>query len=556
MNTNRMRTATAVVSATALALGLAACGSSDDDAGTGEESPDGGVAIGADQSVGAMEDFGVGTTFQATEPVTFSLMYRDHPNYEVTDDWSIFEHLEQDHGVTFSRTDIPLADWEQKRSLLIGSGEAADLMPVTYPGQETQFVSGGSLLPVSDYLEYLPNFRQKVEEWGLQEEIDNLRQDDDKYYMLPGIREIPDVQYSVVIRDDLWREAGITEDPQTWEEFAEDLQTVQDAHPELDYAFSDRWTDGQPLGALLNVMGPNFGAAGGWGYANTWYDEQADEFVFNGASDQYRAMLETVRGMVEAGVMDPEITQSDDQAEQKFISGRSAALSSNTQEITAHRTKFADAGVDAELRLLVIPGGPFGDNLAASRLSSGLMIASAAAEKPHFEALLQYIDWQYYSDEGIEFAQWGVEGETFDREADGTRTMKEDIGWNAINPDASEQLNADYGYSNGVFLLANGTTQDLLESVMSDEIKEWTRAVLERKETLPIAPAARLDELELEQTSLLDSQLNDAVQAATAAFITGQRSLDDWDAFAAEMEGLGASQIVETYNAAYARQSD
>lgn len=75
-------------------------------------------------------------------------------------------------------------------------------------------------------------------------------------------------------------------------------------------------------------------------------------------------------------------------------------------------------------------------------------------------------------------------------------------------------------------------------------------------ETLPVAPAAQLDELELETTSLLDSQLKDAVQAATAAFITGQRPLEEWDAYVTEMQGLGSDQLIDTYNEALARQSE
>lgn len=554
MRNTRMRAAVAAVSLTTLALGLAACGSGGDDDGGDGASPDAAATIDAEHSVGAMEDFAAGTSFKATEPVELSLMYRDHPDYEVQDDWSVFQHLEDDRNVTFSRTDVPLADWDQKKALLIGSGEASDLMPVTYPGQETQFVSGGAILPVSDYLEYMPNFAQKVEDWGLQDEIDNLRQDDGKYYILPGLREIPDVQYTVMINDDMWKKAGITEDPATWDEFTEDLAKVKEANPGLDYAYSDRWTDTTTLGALLNVMGPNFGAAGGWGYNNTWFDQDSGEYVFNGTSDEYKQLLETVHGWVEAGVMDPEITQSDDQARQKFVSGKSAAVTSNTQEITAYRTAIKDGGKDITTRLLTIPGGPAGSNLAASQLSSGLMISSKAAEQPYFKALLQYVDWQYYSDEGIEFAQWGVDGETYSKDSDGTRTLNDDISWNAINAGAPKKLNTDFGYSNGVFLLANGSTQDLLESVMSDEVKEWTRSVLDAKEVLPVAPAPRLNEMELEQNSLLDTQLKDAVQSATAAFITGQRSLGDWDAYVAEIEGLGATQLVETVNTALARQ--
>jgi putative aldouronate transport system substrate-binding protein len=553
MKSTRMRTAVAAVSISTLALGLAACGGGDEgETGDGDATGDA-VTIGAEQSVGAMEEFAAGDTFQATEPVELSLLYRDHPNYPVQDDWSIFQQLEANQNVTFARTDVPLADWDQKKALLIGSGETSDIMSVTYPGQEVQFVAGGALLPVSDYLEYMANFSQKIEDWGLQEDVDNLRQDDGKFYILPGLREITDVQYSVVINDDMWTKAGITEDPATWEEFAADLQTVKEANPDIDYAFSDRWTDSQPLGAMLQYMAPNFGASGGWGYANTWYDDAAGQFTFNGTSDGYRQLLETVAGMVSSGAMDPEITQNDDQAKQKFISGSSAAISGNTQEITVYRTAMEDAGKDASIRLLTLPGGPAGSNLLPSRLSSGLMIAADAAEKPYFKALLQYVDWQYYSDEGMEFAQWGVEGETYDV-VDGARTLKEDIGWNALNPGAPKMLNTDFGYSNGVFLLANGSSQELLESVMSDEVKEWTRAVLDAKTVLPVTPAARLDEMELEQASLLDTQLKDAVMAATAAFVTGQRSLDDWDAYVAELEGLGATQLVDTYNTALARQ--
>ncbi|MFY9712091.1 MAG: sugar ABC transporter substrate-binding protein, partial [Microbacterium sp.] len=176
------------------------------------------------------------------------------------------------------------------------------------------------------------------------------------------------------------------------------------------------------------------------------------------------------------------------------------------------------------------------------------------ADKPYFKALLQFVDWLYYSDEGLEFAQWGVEGETFAKDADGTRVLNSDIAWSSINAGAPKLLNADYGYSNGVFLLANGSSRDLVLSMMTDDIAEWTERQLDAKEQLKTPPAPLLNELELEQTSLLQTQLSDAVQAATAGFITGQRSIDDdWDAYVSEIEGLGADQLIDTINTALER---
>ncbi|GAA4835517.1 extracellular solute-binding protein [Luteimicrobium xylanilyticum] len=552
MRNIRRRTA-AVATLATLALALTACSSGgDDDKG----SSDGGSAtIDAAHSKGAMADFKAGETFKATEPVDFTMLYRDHPNYPVKNDWSIFQQLKANQNVSFKRTDVPLADWDKKKALLIGAGDTPEIVSVTYPGQETQFVSGGQILPVSDYIKYMPNFEQKIKDWGLQAELDTHRQADGKYYILPGVREVPDVQYSVVVNDAMWKKAGITSDPATWDEFAQDLVKVKQANG-LKYAFSDRWTDTTTLGAFLQTLSPSFNTSAGWGYSNTWFNQDTKKFELTGITDNYKQLVTYAAGLVSSGAMDPEITQSDDQATQKFISGQSAAISGNTQEITSYRSKAKDAGDSFSMHMITLPDGPAGNYIAGGRLSSGLMISSAAAKDPHFKALLQYIDWQYYSDQGIEFAQWGVEGQTYTKSSDGKRTLAKDVDWNGLNPGAKKQLNADFGYSNGVFLLANGSTKDLLQSVMSDETKKWTNEVLAKKKVLPVQPAAQLNEDELEQTSLVDSQIKDAVMAATAKFITGQTPLSDWDKYVAQIKGLGADQLIDTYNTAYQRTQD
>ena len=134
-----------------------------------------------------------------------------------------------------------------------------------------------------------------------------------------------------------------------------------------------------------------------------------------GSSSTYFASL------VEDGLLDPEaVTQDDDPAIQKFGSGQSLAIAGNNQEIMRYRTTFEDAGnTEAAGALIRVPAGPAGDNVASgSRAASGFMLSSEAAEKPNFLAMLQFVDWLYYSDEGLEFAKWGVEGETYTKDGD------------------------------------------------------------------------------------------------------------------------------------------
>ena len=547
MTSTRRRGAASVATIAALALVLAACSGGSDDGDDGEDVPESGY-------VGAMEDYDVGTTFVATEPVTFSVLYRDHPNYPLDEDWMFFTELEANQNVTFDIVSAPLSDWDQRKGLLIGAGDAPEIITVTYPGQERQFIAGRAILPVSDYLEYLPNFRDKVEQWGLQEHIDKLLvQEDGKYYLLPGLRESPRPQYTYAVRADVWEELGLSFEPATFDDFAADLETVKAAYPDA-WPLTDRWSENGPLEATLNFAAPNFGTAAGWGFGEgVWWDEDAGEFQYTGATEGYRALLEYYAGLVADGLLDPEaLTQTDDQAQQKLSSGRAMAIGANDQEILRYRDTLTELGTEGDVRLIRVPAGPAGDNVAAGgRLVNGLMISSSAAESEHFVAMLQFIDWLFYSDEGLEFAKWGVEGETYTRDGD-TRVLAENIDLNGLNPDADEQLNVDYGFSNGVFMLEHGSTTDLDRSMLRPEVVELVES-MESKGQLELPPPWPLDELEREQVSLWQTALRDHVWGNTTRFILGQRPLSEWDAYLGELDGLGMSQYLDVVNEAQQR---
>lgn len=539
------RKAIAATAVAALGLTLTACSSGGDD-GDGDA-----VDVSA-QTTGAMEDYGVGTTFKATEPLEFGLMYRDHPNYPLKDDWSIIERLKEEHNVTFDIQSVPLADFEQKRSLLISSGDAADLIPSTYAADVETLTSGGALLAVSDYLDYLPNFQDKVEKWGLQDNLDRLRQADGKFYVLPGLLESPKPSYSIAIREDWWEDAGL-EDPKTWDEFADQLEVIKEEHPELDYPYTERWSINGPMEATLQAAAGNFGTEAGWGYGDgvTW---NGSEYEYTGASEGYRELVTYFADLVDRGLLDPEgLTQDDDAAKAKFTTGKAAAIGSNDQEAVVYRTGFEEAGnKDAKVKHLVVPAGPAGNIMDATtggQFESGIALSSSAAERDDFVAMLQFIDWLYYSDEGLEFAKWGVDGETYTKESNGTRTLADDIDWGGLNPGASKFLNTDYGYYNGVWTLAHGSTTDLVKSTLTPEVQEFLDE-MNQKDVAENGPGIAMDEMQREEASLLQTNLQDLVMTGTSQFLLGDRSLDEWDAYVAELESAGMSTYVETVNAA------
>lgn len=510
---------------------------------------------------GAMSDFAVGTTFTATEPVEFSMLYRDHEAYPLQKDWPFFTEIEKNQKVTFDIDSSPRVCYEDARSAMIASGDAPEIITVVYPGQETPFVSGGAILPVSDFTKYMPNFTDKVKKWGLQKDLDNLRQADGKFYVLPGLSEIAVPQYSYVVRKDIWDKLGLSLQPATFDDFQDELEKVHEAYPDKD-VISDEFNSPDPLGGALNFAAPSFGTTAGWGLSAStggWWD--GSKYVYAAASDEYKQLISYYHGLVADGLMTKgSVTQSDDDAKASFFNGDSLVISGNDQFLTQARQSFSEVGNDdAEVALLRVAAGPAGDNLAAGGRVEGLpgiMISSSAADSDHFKALLQFVDWLYYSDEGLEFSKWGVKGLTYTVE-DGKRVLTDD--WDRakdmLNPGATKMLNVDGGFANGAFMAAEGSTEELRTSMMLPETKDFVSSMLTKKQ-LETAPAAPLTEIENEQASLWMSALLDVVRQNTAAFITGDRPLSEWDAYVQELKNAHMDEYVDMLNKAQKRQAE
>lgn len=540
----------------ALALGLTAttlagCGG-DDDWGGASGGGDGEPVDLAEKKVAAMDDYGVDTTFVATEPLEIDMLYRDHPGYPLKEDWLLLGETEKRNNVTFAMTSAPLSDYDQRRSLLVGAGDAPSVIPVTYPGQESQYVASGVILPVSDYLDLLPNFTKKVADWGLDKEVDSLRQQDGKFYLLPGLLESARPDYTVAMRMDVLEELGL-EEPTTWDEFRSTLEALKDAKGGS-YVFSDRWKGD----ALLQLAAPAFGTSAGWGLSASEWNAEAGKFVFPGATDEYHQLVEYFTGLVADGLMDAEsFTQEDDAAFQKLGQEKALAMTTNFQEIEVSRTTLDATVGEGNYSLLKIrqPSGPAGDIFGGRRLQSGVMLSSNIAQKDTFVAMMQWIDWNYYSDEGLEFGKWGVEDETFTRAEDGTRSLADDVNWLGLNGDAPKDLRVDFGMMNGVFLLEHGSSDDLVRTLIPDEEVAWQERMAD-KELLDPPPPSPLNETEQEQAGLYQTALTDYVKQNTLAFITGQRDLGEWDAYVEELEGQNMTKYIDLVNGAYERYQE
>ncbi|MFI7434933.1 ABC transporter substrate-binding protein [Micromonospora haikouensis] len=499
---------------------------------------------------GAMSDYAVGTQFTATEPLSFSILYNNHPNYPLKNEWLFWSELTKRTNVKLEPVAVPLSDYEQKRSLLVGAGDAPLIIPKTYHPAENQFVSSGAILPVSDYLDLMPNLKDKIDKWGLKPEIDTLRQSDGKFYLLPGLHEKPWQEYTVAVRTDILDELGQPV-PKTWDELYTVLKAMKAKYPDS-YPYSDRWSKPNPAGALLRIAGNSFGTQAGWSFQHSTWDPAAGKFVYTGATEQYKQMIQYLNKLVTEGLLDPEsFTQSDEAARQKLANGKSFVITSNAQTlVNDYRPDLAKTIPGAKLVNIPLPVGPAGEINPASRLENGVMISKKARDSKNFVAMMQFIDWLYYSDAGQEFAKWGIEGTTFVKDAAGKPMPAPDVDMIGLNPKGTKHLQKDFGFANGVF--AYGGKLDLMQSFFSPEELEFQKVMNTRK-PIEVPPPAPLTDAEREQVSLWETPLKDYVTQNTLKFILGQRPLTEWDAYVGELKAKNADQYIEVVNKAYER---
>ncbi|WP_022882807.1 ABC transporter substrate-binding protein [Gryllotalpicola ginsengisoli] len=505
----------------------------------------------AGKTVGAMKDYTAGTQFKATKPLTFTMLFQDNPAYPYKKSWEIFKDIKKMTNVDLDLTIVPYDDYSDKRALLINSGKAPTILAKTYPGEEQQFVGGGAILAVSDYTKYMPNFTKKVKDWNLDADLDTIRQADGKFYVLPGLHETLSPDYTLAFRTDVLDELGIAV-PQTWDEVRSALEKIREAHPSSIAPFSDRW-----LGAcVLNVAAATFGTMAGanWGISNgLMFDQDKDEFYYTPTTDQYKQLVTYFAGLVSDGLMDPEsFTQTDDQAQANFQTGKTYVISTNAQTLQLYRTAM-DQNIGKgkyAIAKIPVPAGPLGKVLAGSRLENGIMLSSSAAKQDDFEALLQYVDWQWYSDKAQEFVKWGPEGKTWEKK-DGKYQLIDgynlkDYGF--TTPHGKIDIREDLGFSCGNFTY--GGTTAIVQSTMTDEELAWQKVMASYKQ-IPPAPAVPYTAAERQQATLKQTPIIDATNTATLNFILGKRSLDDWDDYVKELNDKGLKSYVDDANKAY-----
>ena len=569
-----MKKALSLLLATGMVFSLAACGGS-----TGETTAESGSAATTEAAVSDEDlDYEYGEHFYSEEPVTYTMMFNDNPAYPMKDTWQtegIFKAIEEATNVHLELTIVDNANYTDKVSLAVSSGDSPYIIPKIY--DEKAYVTGGGVVPVSDYVQYMPNYSAFVEEYSMQPDLETITQSDGKYYRLPGLKETCLQDYNLLIRKDIFDAAGYDvttlEDDWTWEEFADVLKGVkaymveQGMCEESDYIWSDMWcgqTSGYGQGGnLLKLLGASYNVYSGWAITHNYglgFDAESDSFYSTSISDEFKQAYTVLQDLVSNKIIDPETwTQDDDTAMNKFYRGETAIISTNRAQYVAQEEGITEQLGEGnfELYIALTPIGTVDYQADNERLECGVMISSKALDElgeEDFIKMMRFVDWLWYSEEGQILTKWGIEGETYTVSEDGTYSLTPAYYCGGLTiPQTSDDqvdMREELGYACGNYMYGGNT--ELLTSNFSDTWKDLYDRIGQYRSLRPLEPTVALDEDQREMANLWGTPLTDTINTWTNRFAMGQADIEaDWDQYVSEVEAQNLQSIVDLYNETY-----
>ncbi|WP_372804579.1 sugar ABC transporter permease, partial [Loktanella salsilacus] len=404
----------------------------------------------------------------------------------------------------------------------------------------------GAFVPLNDLVkEHAPNIQKFWDEHPeLQEAISAY---DGNYYYIPYL---PDGEFARAwyIRQD-WLDVLGLEQPQTVEEYHDVLVAFRDGDPngngkkdEIPF-FSRQWEEVNRLLTLFDAR------SSGSDTYHDFYVDDAGAIVHPYAQDAYRDGLANIAQWYAEGLIDPEIFTRGSSSRDYLLSEN---LGGSTHDWFASTSGYNAALADKVEGFNFIPFLPPAST-SGVRMEEHRRIPikpdgwAISYMNEHPVETIKYFDF-YFTEEGRNLANFGVEGKTWDM-VDGEPTFKPEVLSSDVAVNSQMYLEGaqiqrgffqDYRYE------LQWTSPEALEGIALYEandllIPQFLGVAFNQEEQATFDkywPSIRTYMLERQQ-----------------AWILGAGDVQtEWDDYAATLDKMGYPQVIEVMNAAYARQ--
>lgn len=427
----------------------------------------------------------------------------------------------------------------EKFNILVSMDELPDIIEYSwmdYPGGPTKALSDGVIQEL-DFENKAPNLYKYLQE---HPDVDKLcKTDDGKYFAFPFIRGDRSLQTSagIVIRKD-WLDELSLPVPETIDEWTETLTAFKEkkgAKSPLSYVLNN-----EPWGAFL----------GAYGAVDGLYIDNG-QVKYGAMEPGYKDYLAKLNEWYQAGLIPSDFSTLDPKIiDSNIINGASGAT---TGSVGSGLGRWMSAATDPEFELVAAPYPVLnkGDKpeFGQMQLSTPGTFTAISRDCKNVDLAMEILDYGY-SEEGMMFYNFGIEGESYEMK-DGYPTYTELI---TNNPDglSMSAAMARYiqAYSEGPF-------------VQDKRYMEQYASLPQQKEAVNIWSDTNMESHLLPNISLLPEQtvemskkissINTYKNEMATKFIMGIEPMSNYDEFVNELRNRGIDEYLAMMQEAYER---
>lgn len=399
------------------------------------------------------------------------------------------------------------------------------LLPDQDPNQT--YIKSGMFVALDNYFSVMPNFSKWLDANPVIKA--ELTAEDGHIYYVPGTNVGKDYQ-PVLMYNQKWLDAAGMEAPETLDDFVTLLRYFKDN----DMNGNGKTDDEIPMSIMADFLPYMFGPAFGLDIVSGFQADADGNVVYAYAdSENFKAYLEFLNGLYAEGLLEVEYTSLDrDQVIERIsndMTGVAFDFSWAMSMMYSNVLPYYDGTADTAF----VGAAPLSSadykGFYVGRVELGNMFGVNASSSK-VELACKFLDYAM-SEPCQTMYQWGIEGESYTVDASGNKSYTEQ----ASDNDWLQQLGINPSF---VF--------PAQQSVVSTDalVADWHAECNAWQEQFVVDPwpfiYSTADESEVINTYMVD--IETYVNENATAFITGTKSLDNFDSY---IEGLDALKLQE-----------
>lgn len=502
---------------------------------------------------------------EGAKSLTFNVYSSKNASALDYNDMKIMQDLYDSTNVNVSWENVSESVYNTQKNLIFGNKN--DRPDAIYhagmsAGEIIRYASRKMLLPISDYLEYMPNFKKILDERpDIKQQITNVQ--DGKIYSLPRVEEMGLLQNpNLLFLNKNWTQKVIDAGAVTGITSADlkdgirltaaQMQQILTYFKNNDMNGDGKNTDERPLNFVHNNWQGNQCDLYGMFGLNDNLEHRVivnDKVTYTVVDDRFKEATNFISDWVDAGLIDK---VSFEQSQDNFL-----ANGKGTEIYGAFYWWESETVVSHPENYIVCQPlvGPNGDQTICvsnnPEISAGELIIFK--ECPNVEVLLTYFD-RYYAPEISAQINYGPIGIVYEEQKDENGMLVQKPLPEGVTTDELRLQNAPLG----IIYLSDYAWEHVVNmepraQLRLDRLKEYATPYV--PETVKPVPNLQFTLEELNVITEVETNVNDYIRTNLLNWLTKGGVTDSaWTAFKSELKGnVGLDRLQQVYQTAYNR---